>query len=46
MSYVKDFMENWRDHDGSFAHKVRMAAKNRARALARGCCGNHGEPGC
>lgn len=39
---------NWSRYDGSFATKLRLAARNNWTKLRRrsNCCGNHGEPGC
>ena len=44
--YVAAFFTNWRESDAPFATKVRLTLRNRARALTKGCCGHHGEPGC
>ncbi len=41
-----DYRENLRNFRGSGAEKARLVLRNRALALARGCCGHHGEPGC
>lgn len=46
MSYVKDFFSNLRNAGGSTGDTLKRAAKNRVRALRRGCCGRYGEPGC
>jgi hypothetical protein len=43
---VRAFFTNWREYDAPFATKVRLTLRNRARALTKGCCGHHGEPGC
>lgn len=43
---VKEFFTNWRDYDASLGVKVGLTFKNRLRALRRGCCGHHGQPGC
>ncbi|HXF37282.1 MAG TPA: hypothetical protein VNO17_08895 [Actinomycetota bacterium] len=40
------FFTNWRTSDLPLAAKLRLTARNRLRALRRGCCGNPGEPGC
>jgi hypothetical protein len=40
------FATNWSGSDEPFRAKVAMLAKNRAKALRHGCCGNHGQPGC
>jgi hypothetical protein len=46
--YAADFLENWRDYEGSLATKLRLLARNRSRAftVGKGCCGHPGEPGC
>jgi len=46
--YVADFLTNWRDYDATLGTKLRLLARNRARAftVGRGCCGRPGEPGC
>jgi hypothetical protein len=43
---VRDFFTNWSTYDAPVTTKLRLTAKNRVKALRRGCCGNHGEPGC
>ena len=43
---VRDSLTNWSASDAPFAEKTVTFAKNRARALRHGCCGNHGQPGC
>lgn len=42
----RSFFTNWREYDGPFTTKLGLTFRNRARALRRGCCGNHGQPGC
>jgi hypothetical protein len=43
----RDFFTNWSTYDAPFTTKARMMVKNRSRSLLnRGCCGNHGQPGC
>jgi hypothetical protein len=44
--HVGAFFTNWRNPDYGFLEKVGLTFRNRARALAHGCCGNHGQPGC
>lgn len=46
--YVTGFFSNLDQPDMSAREKWSKFAKNRYRAtvLAKGCCGNHGEPGC
>lgn len=44
--HVRAFFTNWQDYDAPFATKVGLTFKNRAKALTKGCCGNHGQPGC
>lgn len=41
-------LRNWRDHEGPVRDKLRLTARNNWRKLRnrRGCCGQHGEPGC
>ena len=45
--YIDDFFTNW-DQDMPLAEKIGKTLRNRYRAtvLMKGCCGNHGEPGC
>jgi hypothetical protein len=45
-SYVRDYIRNWRESDAPLGAKLRLTARNRLRALGRGCCGHPGEPGC
>ncbi len=40
------FVRNFRDYDAPFTVKLRLAIANNLRKGVRGCCGNHGEPGC
>ncbi len=40
------FFTNWSEYDAPFSTKVALTFKNRTRALTKGCCGNHGQPGC
>ncbi|HJS26810.1 MAG TPA: hypothetical protein VJ913_06775 [Actinomycetota bacterium] len=46
--YAGQFVTNWREYDASFFAKLRLAFRNRLRALFRPeqCCGHLGEPGC
>jgi hypothetical protein len=44
--YARDFFRNWRESDEPLGRKLSLTARNRARALRRGCCGHRGEPGC
>jgi hypothetical protein len=44
--YVRDFTRNLRAEDMPPGRWVKLVARNRLRALTRGCCGNRGEPGC
>ena len=47
--YVRQFFTNWAEYDGPVGKKLWLTAKNRSKAFAppfKGCCGNHGEPGC
>jgi hypothetical protein len=44
--HARSFFTNWATYDASFGTKVRLTVRNRTRALRRGCCGNHGQPGC
>lgn len=41
-------ISNWREYDAPFAEKLRLAAANYWRRIARldNCCGNDGQPGC
>jgi hypothetical protein len=45
---INGFFTNWREFDGSFGRKVALTLRNRTKAVVtlKGCCGNHGEPGC
>jgi len=40
------FFTNWRASNLPLPERLRVTARNRLRALRRGCCGNPGEPGC
>lgn len=42
------YMSNWNEFEGSTARKLALTAKNRTKAFVtlKGCCGNHGQPGC
>lgn len=46
--HVRSFFTNWREYDASIGRKVALTVRNRAKSLytLKGCCGNHGEPGC
>jgi hypothetical protein len=46
--YVESYLRNWREYDAPLGEKLRLAGKNRWRAISnlKGCCGNHSEPGC
>lgn len=45
---VRAFFTNWREFEAPLSTKVRLTLRNRWRAtvLLKGCCGNHGQPGC
>ncbi|GIU99991.1 MAG: hypothetical protein KatS3mg014_1607 [Actinomycetota bacterium] len=43
---ARDFFTNWRGSDAPLPRKLALTVRNRARALARGCCGHPGQPGC
>ena len=47
-SYGRAFFTNWSAYDAPFLTKVGLTLKNRTRAAVtlKGCCGNHGQPGC
>jgi hypothetical protein len=47
-TYVGGFVTNWSTYEAPFLAKAGMLLRNRFRAtiLLRGCCGNHGQPGC
>lgn len=47
-TYGRAFFTNWSEYDASFGRKVALTIKNRARSVytLKGCCGNHGQPGC
>lgn len=44
----RSFLDNWRHAEGSLVHRSTQALRNNLRKMVRlrGCCGNHGEPGC
>ena len=45
--HVAMFFTNWRNPDYTVPQKIGLTVKNRAIGLFnRGCCGNHGQPGC
>ena len=46
--HVRSFFTNWTTYEASFWTKVGLTFKNRTKAVVslRGCCGNHGQPGC
>jgi hypothetical protein len=46
--HVRAFFTNWQEYEAGFWAKVGLTLKNRTRAVVtlRGCCGNHGQPGC
>jgi hypothetical protein len=45
--HVAAFFTNWSNPDYGFAEKVGLTVRNRVKSLGnRGCCGNHGQPGC
>jgi hypothetical protein len=41
-------LTNWSSYEGTPSSKLRLALRNRWRALVllKGCCGHPGEPGC
>jgi len=45
---VRAFFTNWHEYDASVWTKVGLTLKNRTYAFVtlKGCCGNHGQPGC
>jgi hypothetical protein len=47
-SYGRVFFTNWTSYDAGFLTKVGLTLRNRTRAVVtlKGCCGNHGQPGC
>jgi hypothetical protein len=44
--FTRNFFTNWSESDLPLGRKLAVTARNRARALRHGCCGNHGQPGC
>ena len=42
------FFNNFSTYDAPFTKKLQLAAQNTRKKLRdkRGCCGNHGQPGC
>jgi hypothetical protein len=46
--FTSSFFSNWSNYEASFGKKLALTVKNRSRAVytLKGCCGNHGEPGC
>lgn len=47
-SPLRATIANWRDYDGSFGTKLRLALRNNWKKVRTRstCCGNAGEPGC
>jgi hypothetical protein len=46
-SWVRDYIDNFREWNGPLAEKVRLGVSNTARRLrGQACCGRPGEPGC
>jgi hypothetical protein len=45
---LRDFIANFRDYDGPFTTKLRLAFRNTAIKVRQhtNCCGHPGEPGC
>jgi hypothetical protein len=44
--YGRDLFTNWSASDLPLGRRSTLFVKNRAKALTKGCCGNHGQPGC
>jgi hypothetical protein len=44
--HSRNFFTNWSDSDLPLGKRTTVLVKNRAKALTKGCCGNHGQPGC
>lgn len=42
----RSFFTNWSASDLPYAARTRVLVSNRVKALRKGCCGNHGQPGC
>lgn len=42
----RNFFTNWSSSDLPYGRRTKVFVKNRTKALAKGCCGNHGQPGC
>jgi len=42
----RDFFTNWSSSDLPVGRRSMVFVKNRTKALTKGCCGNHGQPGC
>jgi hypothetical protein len=46
IGYTRAFMRNLVAEDMPYSRWIKLVARNRARAMTRGCCGHPGEPGC
>jgi len=46
--HTQAFFTNWQEYEAGFWTKVGLTVKNRTRSVVtlKGCCGNHGQPGC
>ena len=42
----RNFFTNWSSSELPYGRRTKVFVKNRTKALAKGCCGNHGQPGC
>lgn len=47
-AHTRAFFTNWQEYEAGFWTKVGLTVKNRTRSVVtlKGCCGNHGQPGC
>jgi hypothetical protein len=46
--HTRAFFTNWQEYEAGFWTKAGLTLKNRTRSVVtlKGCCGNHGQPGC
>ena len=46
--HVRNFFTNWQEYEAPLWTKLRLTARNRARAFfsTAQCCGHPGQPGC
>lgn len=44
--HSRNFFTNWSGSELPYVERTKVLLQNRAKALTKGCCGNHGQPGC